>query len=48
MFLTTNHMQKSATVAFDFGMSLGKFAFFATTVGKLRITDQWLQLRVVA
>ena len=37
-----HHLQTSATGALDFGMPLGKLACFSKTVGKLRITSQWL------
>ena len=37
-----HHLQTSATGALDFGMPLGKTCVFSKTVGKLRITSQWL------
>ena len=41
---STTMICKNMRRAFDFGMFVGKLALFSKTVGKLRITDQWLQL----
>ena len=41
---STTMICKNMRRAFDFGMFVGKLALFSKTVGKLRNTDQWLQL----